>query len=145
VDVKPCCFIGLASHRYILIIEANVSRNASVNRFKRTCEFCMHVYKCKFVHDAFHILFECPLFSKERNMLFQRVPPQVVRDVFGIQFSLHELHIMLLCPPTIQIASAVGYFLACTIAKLGIFKTLKDAAPANGSMNYMQCINTILR
>ena len=82
------------------------------------------------------------IFNKERNILFQRVPPAVIRTVFDTQHSLHELHIMLLCPSTLQVASAVGFYLSCTIAKLGIFKALKASVPVIGPMHYIQCVNS---
>ena len=51
------------------------------------------------------------------------------------------MHIMLLCPTTMQVASAVGHYLSCTIAKLGMFKALKKAVVPIGPMHYLQCIN----
>ena len=41
-----------------------------------------------------------------------------------------------------QITSAVGYFLLCTIAKMGIFKALQDAQPLIGPMHYVQCVSS---
>jgi len=143
--LQPLCREALLLYRTgvapLWINEVDISKNASVNRFRRTCDFCMHVYNCRFMHDAFHVLFECPLFCKERTLLFERVPPDMVRDVLGVQQSLYELHIMLLCPPTLSIASAVGHFLSCSIAKLGMFKALIQAVPIVGPMHYAQSIN----
>ena len=62
--------------------------------------------------------------------------------MFGVQPSLYELQISLLCPITCQAASAVGHSLACTIAKLGVFKALNDSTPVVGPVHYMQCVHT---
>ena len=125
------------------IHEGNIDRNIKEpNRFMRTCEYCERVHNLSFVHDAFHVLFDCPLFEHERTILCQRVTPDVVREYLGIQHSLFELHIMLLCPPTVAIASAVGQFLACSIAKLGMFRALTSARLSTviGPIHYMQSV-----
>jgi hypothetical protein len=93
------------------------------------------------MHDAFHILFDCPLFERERLILCQRVPADVLCAHFGIQNSLFELHIMLLCPPTVTIASAVGHFLACCIAKLGMLRALKATSTTVGQVHYMRSVS----
>lgn len=141
--MNPLCREALLLYRTGVapqwIQEVDVDRNSRVtSRFDRVCDYCMHARNIPYLHDAFHVLFECPLFESERKVLCDRVPPSVIRECFGTQDSLYELHVMLLCPNSMQVASAVGHFLACTIAKLGIFKAVQEGKPTIGPIHYMQ-------
>jgi len=124
------------------ITEVGIERTLSErNRFMRVCDYCVHARDMRFVHDAYHVLFECPLFHDERALLCQRVQPDTLCQYFGKCYSLAELHIALLCPPTVALASAVGHFLACSIAKLGMFKALHDASKVFGPLHPVLSVN----
>ena len=92
--LPPLCREALLLYRTgvapLWINEVNVTRNASVNRFKRTCEFCMHVYNCSFIHDAFHIIFECPLYLIRSGIYYFNVYPQLL----SVLFLIHNIHYM---------------------------------------------------
>ena len=120
--MKRYSCIGLVFHLYGSTKSVQLKTPQSIGLSVYVSFACSHTSNCQFLHDVFHVLFECPLFHKERVTLFQRIPAGMINNMFGVQPSLYELQISLLCPITCQAASAVGHFLACTIAKLGVFK-----------------------
>ena len=132
--VTPLCREALVLYRVGVapqwLQEGNLKRNSTCNnRFQidRICDFCFHAFCIKCIHDAFHVMFECPLLEKERHELCSRIPPSMIREYYGFLSTLYQLHVTLLCPRTVKIAAAVGHFLACSIAKMGVFRVLHEA------------------
>ena len=120
------------------IKEVDWQRNTdTTTRFDRICDYCKYIYNRPILHDAFHVMFECPLFESDRKTLFERLPAQLMNECYGVNHSLLTVHVLLLSPPKIQVAAAVGYFLACAIAKLGMFNSLKDSYRDAGPAHFM--------
>jgi len=120
------------------IKEVDWQRNTdATTRFDRICDYCKYIYNRPILHDAFHVMFECPLFESDRKTLFERLPAQLMNECYKVNHSLITVHVLLLSPPKIQVAAAVGYFLACAIAKLGMFNSLKDSYRDAGPAHFM--------
>ena len=82
------------------------------NRFRRVCEFCNHMYNERYVLDAMHVLFKCPMVAKERAMFFNVLDTKCGAFEWARVANLYDLGVSLLTPQSVDVACAVGRFLS---------------------------------
>jgi hypothetical protein len=97
-----------------------------VNRFRRFCPYCVHIHSKCYIIDAFHTLFECPLFEIERQRLCKSLSKRHLLSKHGLFQSLMDLCVALLSPLDMCMAIHVGTFLGLCITKLDMFKAGLD-------------------
>ena len=74
------------------------------------------MYNERYVLDAIHVLFKCPMVAKERVTLFNTLDTECGATEWVRADSLCDLGISLLSPQTAGVACAVGRFLSDYLA-----------------------------
>ena len=86
------------------VLSKNRGTFTVANRFQRVCEYCKYVHNEQYVNDAFHVLFKCPMVSKERIVMFSKLDNMCGANEWERVHTLCDLGIILLSPQTVDTA-----------------------------------------